>query len=301
MPAPLQDDAVAYLKQQNMPVTTASLNRAMGLLGQQPNLRPSYAGMAESGELSVDPDTMKPIRETGALPKLDSNDNSFGSAFKSARKAQGAGGVFDWNGKKYNTNYKEEVGGNKVGSGTNSDGINQDEAANIQDELAAERQTDEEQAPTVPMVRRGAGRAGSIMVPQSPDQKQESDMSSMIGALIGGGTAAGIGAAVAKGQKEPASYRQPAGPDVDKELSNFDDIQQKQFIDTQLDDMTNMKNSGDADFLDSVINDDYNYVDAEREAAKAAKAGDTKATADWLKRLPKGTDKKLIAALKAIL
>jgi hypothetical protein len=35
---------------------------------------------------------------------------SFGDAFKEARKAQGADGEFSWNGKKYNTKYKEEVG-----------------------------------------------------------------------------------------------------------------------------------------------------------------------------------------------
>ena len=35
---------------------------------------------------------------------------SFGDAFREARKAQGADGEFSWNGKKYNTKYKEEVG-----------------------------------------------------------------------------------------------------------------------------------------------------------------------------------------------
>jgi hypothetical protein len=35
--------------------------------------------------------------------------SKFGEAFKAARKAQGAGGVFEFGGKKYNTNFKEEV------------------------------------------------------------------------------------------------------------------------------------------------------------------------------------------------
>ena len=35
---------------------------------------------------------------------------SFKEAFKAARKAQGAGGTFTWNGKLYTTDYKEEVG-----------------------------------------------------------------------------------------------------------------------------------------------------------------------------------------------
>jgi len=35
---------------------------------------------------------------------------SFKEAFKAARKAQGAGGTFTWNGKSYSTNYAGETG-----------------------------------------------------------------------------------------------------------------------------------------------------------------------------------------------
>lgn len=38
---------------------------------------------------------------------------SFSEAFAAARKKQGAGGTFTWNGKSYSTDYKEETGGGK--------------------------------------------------------------------------------------------------------------------------------------------------------------------------------------------
>ncbi len=37
--------------------------------------------------------------------------SSFGAAFKAARKKLGAGKTFDWNGKSYSTNFKEEGAG----------------------------------------------------------------------------------------------------------------------------------------------------------------------------------------------
>lgn len=47
---------------------------------------------------------------------------SFNEAFKKARKEKGAGATFMWNGKKYTTDYKEEVGAKK-GAGMKSSAV----------------------------------------------------------------------------------------------------------------------------------------------------------------------------------
>lgn len=45
MPAPLNEDAAAYVQQRGAPLTADSLNRAMQILRDNPELRPSYGGM----------------------------------------------------------------------------------------------------------------------------------------------------------------------------------------------------------------------------------------------------------------
>lgn len=337
MPAPLDQDAVSYLKQQGLPVTTTSLNRTMGLLQQQPNLRPSYAGQ---GSMDVDVETMKPVYNTKiegrSLPPLQSQGNtnsSFSQAFKAARAKLGAGQTFDWNGKKYTTDYKEEVG-KKPGQGpakvTSGDGthdkfnedepeavdnINEEAEEDIQQGLAEEKAgfaaMDEKKRNTK---RVSAGRGGYVDVPMNDSEIADRDMNEMLDKMIAGGAAAavgGAGLAAVKGNKESASYRQmpidPTNPAV-KGVGSPDDlaggfepekppVNNVNEMDEMFKDMFPDQNKA---YATEVLKNADSYLPEEIAAAKAVAEGNNSLAKRMLSKLPKGSDKKLISIIKAL-
>lgn len=327
MPAPLNVDAVAYLKQQGRPVNAQSLNQAMGLLNQQPNLRPSYAG--QTGSMDMDVETMKPTRIEGKpLPPLqaDSNTNqSFGQAFKAARKKLGAGQVFDWNGKKYNTNFKEEVesgsvdtphatnGIPKKGKGDvggqqiditkydeDGDIINDDEDKEIQQGLAEEDAEFAAQDQKKRNTKRvSAGRGGYVDVPMDDSDIANRDMNNMLDTMLGVGAGAGVAGAAGmavRGNKEPASYRampvDPTNPAV-KGVGSSPDLAggyeaEKPPV-NQTDEMSEMFKDVFPDenkkFVEGVLKDAETYLPEEQAAAKAALSGDKKRLGSMIERL----------------
>jgi ribosomal protein L12E/L44/L45/RPP1/RPP2 len=343
MPAQLNQDAVAYLKQQNLPITTTSLNRTMNLLQQQPDLRPSYAGQ---GAMDVDVETMRPIEGKSLPPLKDSTEydnegniaGSFSDAFRSARKALGAGKQFSWRGKKYTTDYKEEVNSGQPTAKSTSgeidkfgddasphDPIDSEAVDDIQAGLAAEDQEfaaeDAKQRNMKSVLGpRGAG-IGPRKMPMTEKEIADRDMNSMLVAIGLGGAAAG-GAAYAANRK-PAPKTMTEGdlynksPDPNAGKMTEGDLYGKKsqqmtgndlFFDDQIDrmmtqeDLTGNQVMQDQDFLKSLENDQY-ALDDERAAAKAIR---TKNKVMAKKLLPKlenlnDIDSRLVKLLKGLM
>lgn len=284
--------------------------------------------------MDVDVNTMRPIDETGPLPPLkgDPGLSPFERAFADARARLGRGKTFDFKGKKYTTDYKEEVAtpGNKakqkvasVDKGDEpeaSDNINEEEQENIQQELAAEKPR--------PTKRVSAGRAGYVDVPLSDEEiaaaSAKDQFDNMLNALIVGGAGAGavgIGAAVAKGQRQPAGYRpssmqegdlygqptkaQPTEPQImtdadigqQRNLANQTPSEQDKFFNDQLNTMTDDANT---QYLKKVLQDGESFLPEEQAAAKDALAG--KDVQEALRRLKAlKADPKLMKALMGLL
>lgn len=322
MPAPLNQDAVAYLKQQGLPVTTQSLNRTMGLLNQQPNLRPSYAGQ---GTMDIDVETMRPTIQSSPLPPLQSQSNtggSFGQTFKAARKQLGAGKTFDWNGKKYTTDYKEEVGQQSNSPQQSSgDNIAEDSSVNpyaeaeMQEDLAMEKAgvDDIEQRQAADRGRGSLNRGNYSQVAQEDD-----GMENLLAAVLGGGAVAGGAALLGKkGQQHPRMMQQGDlnAPDKVSDAMTDEDLygkkpQQMQkgdlgFVDKQLNEMVDAdlygKPATDSDYLNKVL-EGADWVDEEKRAAKLMLAGNKKEAQKLLPRLKNlGADKKLMSIIKGMM
>jgi hypothetical protein len=321
MPAPLHVDAVSYLKQQGLPVTTNSLNRTMGLLQQQPNLRPSYSGQEV---VDVDPDTMSPVLRGGLLPPLqnDSNTNSsFGQAFAAARKKLGPGQVFDWNGKKYTTDYKEEVGGKPSPSKTSGDDIAEGDPINREAESEMRNDLLNEK---LDLDTPYEGNEMKLTRGNYSDVAQADDgMENLLAAVLGGGAIAG-GAALAgaRGQSKPP--RQMTRGDLytpDKPKDNVmtdEDLYGKrpqQMTDSDIftgdeqiermmtqEDLTGNQKMQDQDFLKGVEADEM-ALDDERAAAKAIRTRNKIMAKKLLPRLENlnDVDPRLIKMLKGLL
>lgn len=321
MPAPLHEDAVAYLKQNNMPINTQSLNRTMQLLGQRSDLRPSYSGA--SGDMDIDMNNMSPIQSSPLPPLKQSNTSSpsrqsFGAAFADARKRLGASGEFEWNGRKYNTKYKDEV---QTETPQKTPGINKEAGTETQEDLLMEksgadqidqRQEDSSSAPYYPS--RGSANYAEY-------KKADDEMDNLITAL--GATAAG-GAAVAGGayaanrnRNKPRQmsradlYAQSENERLGKRSMSDEDLYGKRpqsmtDEDIFFDEQTRKMVPGDIQMSmqDELEHDARTgvFVDEEIEAVEALRKNDKAAARRLLPQLKQlGGDRRLITALKAIL
>lgn len=321
MPAPLHADAVAYLKQQGIPVNTQSLNRTMGLLNQQPDLRPSYAG--QTGALDVDVDTMSPIRETGPLPPLQANSNtdmSFGQTFADARKRLGPTGEFDYKGKKYNTRYKDEPEANNpqsnIAGGEDIDKFgddigetNQEADEDVRSRLSEERLGNKDGSSAPPTLNRG----NVSSVSQANDDMEKMLAAIGIGAAGTGALAYGMSRNKTKDAQQPMSrgdlYTKPRETGVmsNEDLYGEPDKTQKMTdSDVFNDDQTRKMVPGD---IEMSLQDEFEqnvksgeYVDEEAQAVQAIKTKNKVQARNLLPKLKNlGADKRLITALKAIM
>jgi hypothetical protein len=329
MPAPLDQDATAYLKQQGIPITTQSLNHTMQLLGQQPDLRPSYAGQ---GSMDVDVETMRPTNTPivgKPLAPLKQGGGDFKSAFAAARKAQGAGGKFDWNGKSYNTNYKEEVAGkqtpaqiDKFGNGDEAE-IKHNAEEEMQEDLLMERSGADE----IDRRKEAENKKGQMNYRGAPNQVPSEDdgMNNLLAALLGGGAvAAGAGAVGYRGMKTDKARQKMSPDDLDpassdakgamtdadlygkgpQKMTDADVFTGEAQMDRMMQDSDIMPEKVDptTQQLDAVIADDYNFDETERAAAAAAKKGDKNTVRKLLPKIPPHkTNKALLNILKGLI
>lgn len=85
-----------------------------------------------------DADSEEIAAEVEPSDSVVNDEMSFGEAFAAARAAYGPGAVFEWNGNKYNTNYKEETDEQEGKSCTDADSMTfkEEMSAEVEDDAA---------------------------------------------------------------------------------------------------------------------------------------------------------------------